>query len=58
MAITFIHTADWQIGKQFGQISGDIAAFLRESRFKGNKKDSPAGQSSSGRRYTCGRRRV
>ncbi|CZG60719.1 metallophosphoesterase family protein [Legionella pneumophila] len=29
----FIHTADWQIGKQFANIKGDIAAFLREARF-------------------------
>lgn len=28
-----LHTADWQIGKQFSNIKGDIAAFLREARF-------------------------
>lgn len=28
-----LHTADWQIGKQFANIKGDIAAFLREARF-------------------------
>lgn len=33
MTISFIHTADWQIGKQFASIKGDIAAFLREARF-------------------------
>lgn len=33
MSISFIHTADWQIGKQFANIKGDIAAFLREARF-------------------------
>lgn len=33
MTISFIHTADWQIGKQFANIKGDIAAFLREARF-------------------------
>ena len=33
MKISFIHTADWQIGKQFANIKGDIAAFLREARF-------------------------
>lgn len=33
MRISFIHTADWQIGKQFANIKGDIAAFLREARF-------------------------
>ncbi len=38
MTVSFIHTADWQIGKQFGKISGDIAALLRESRFSAIKK--------------------
>lgn len=33
MTTSFIHTADWQIGKQFANIKGDIAAFLREARF-------------------------
>lgn len=33
MAITFIHTADWQLGKPFGSIEGDTAAVLREERF-------------------------
>lgn len=33
MTVSFIHTADWQIGKQFANIQGDIAAFLREARF-------------------------
>ena len=33
MAITFIHTADWQLGKPFGSIEGDTAALLREERF-------------------------
>ncbi|HAU0120889.1 TPA: DNA repair exonuclease [Legionella pneumophila] len=33
MSISFIHTADWQIGKQFANIKGDIASFLREARF-------------------------
>lgn len=34
MSISFIHTADWQIGKQFANIKGDIAAFLRVARFE------------------------
>ncbi|HFS5637777.1 TPA: exonuclease SbcCD subunit D [Legionella pneumophila] len=34
MKVSFIHTADWQIGKQFANIKGDIAAFLREARFE------------------------
>ena len=33
MTISFIHTADWQIGKQFANIKGGIAAFLCEARF-------------------------
>lgn len=34
LAITFIHTADWQLGKPFGSIEGDAAALLREERFE------------------------
>lgn len=34
MATTFIHTADWQLGKPFGSIEGDAAALLREERFE------------------------
>lgn len=33
MAVTILHTADWQLGKPFGSIEGDIAALLREERF-------------------------
>lgn len=33
MAVTFLHTADWQLGKPFGFIEGDTAAVLREQRF-------------------------
>lgn len=29
----FLHTADWQIGKLFGQFESDEAAFLAEARF-------------------------
>jgi DNA repair exonuclease SbcCD nuclease subunit len=32
--ITIIHTADWQIGKSFGNIPGDAGAMLREQRFQ------------------------
>jgi DNA repair exonuclease SbcCD nuclease subunit len=28
----FLHTADWQIGKRFGQVPGDPGALLREQR--------------------------
>ncbi len=38
MAITFIHTADWQLGKPFGSIEGDTAALLREERFEAVKR--------------------
>jgi len=32
MSITFIHTADWQIGKQFANVPGDPGAALRLQR--------------------------
>jgi len=32
MSITFLHTADWQLGKQFAQIPGDPGAALRLRR--------------------------
>lgn len=32
MAFTFIHTADWQLGKIFGQFPADIAGALRLAR--------------------------
>ncbi len=34
MSITIIHTADWQLGKQFGNIPGDPGAALRDQRVK------------------------
>lgn len=34
MGFRFIHTADWQIGKPFGQVSGDSGAALRAQRIK------------------------
>ena len=33
MPVSIIHTADWQIGKQFANIPGDAGAMLREQRF-------------------------
>jgi DNA repair exonuclease SbcCD nuclease subunit len=36
--VTLLHTADWQIGKQFANISGDAGAFLRERRIDAVKK--------------------
>jgi len=32
MSLTFLHTADWQIGKQFAQVPGDPGAALRLQR--------------------------
>ncbi len=34
MAFKFIHTADWQIGKPFGQVPGDAGAELRLQRIR------------------------
>jgi DNA repair exonuclease SbcCD nuclease subunit len=38
LSITFLHTADWQLGKPFGSIEGDPAAILREERFEAVKR--------------------
>lgn len=38
MAITLVHTADWQLGKPFGSIEGDSAALLRDQRFETVKR--------------------
>ena len=34
MSITIIHTADWQLGKQFGSVPGDPGAALRDQRIE------------------------
>lgn len=34
MAVTLIHTADWQLGKQFANVPGDAGAALRLQRVK------------------------
>jgi DNA repair exonuclease SbcCD nuclease subunit len=34
MAFTFVHTADWQIGKAFGRFEPDVAARLRAARLE------------------------
>ena len=34
MTFTFLHTADWQIGKRFGSFPGDTAAVLRDQRLQ------------------------
>lgn len=38
MAITILHTADWQIGKPFNDFEGDTGAALREARFETVKR--------------------
>lgn len=38
MSLTFIHTADWQIGKQFAEIGGDAASVLRLERIEAIKR--------------------
>jgi DNA repair exonuclease SbcCD nuclease subunit len=35
MAFSFIHTADWQIGKPFGGFPGDVAPLLQQARLDG-----------------------
>lgn len=34
MTVRLLHTADWQLGKVFGQISGDAGALLRRQRLQ------------------------
>jgi DNA repair exonuclease SbcCD nuclease subunit len=34
MRFSFVHTADWQIGKRFGAFPADKAAVLREERLR------------------------
>ena len=34
MGVTLIHTADWQLGKQFGNVPGDADAALRDRRIE------------------------
>ena len=34
MSITLIHTADWQLGKQFANVPGDAGAALRDQRIE------------------------
>ena len=38
MGVTLIHTADWQLGKQFGNVRGDAGAALRDQRIETVKK--------------------
>ena len=34
MGVTLIHTADWQLGKRFGNVPGDAGAALRDQRIE------------------------
>ncbi len=34
MSARLLHTADWQLGKPFGNVPGDAGAILREARFE------------------------
>ena len=34
MGVALIHTADWQLGKQFGNAPGDAGAALRDQRIE------------------------
>ena len=34
MTLNLLHTADWQIGKQFARIAGDAGAMLRAQRLE------------------------
>jgi DNA repair exonuclease SbcCD nuclease subunit len=38
VAVTILHTADWQIGKPFNDFEGDTGAALREARFETVKR--------------------
>lgn len=38
MALRLLHTADWQIGKAFGEFEGDTGAVLRAARFDAVKR--------------------
>lgn len=44
MGVTFIHTADWQLGKQFANIPGDAGAALRDQRIETVKVIARAAQ--------------
>ena len=49
MAFTFIHTADWQLGKSFGQFPADIGGALRLARQSVITKIADAAKQSGAR---------
>ena len=54
MGFRFIHTADWQIGKPFGNIPGDAGAELRAQRIRTVAKIAELAR-DRGRRCRAGR---
>ena len=46
MGVTLIHTADWQLGKQFGNVPGDAGAALRDQRIETVKEIARLAQKS------------
>jgi len=49
MGFTFIHTADWQIGKRFGAFPPDKAAVLRAQRLDGVDRVAAAAKAAGAR---------
>ncbi|MGE0768575.1 MAG: exonuclease SbcCD subunit D [Hyphomicrobiaceae bacterium] len=49
MAFTFIHTADWQIGKAFGSFDADVRAQLRAARLEAIDRIAGVAAASSAR---------
>jgi DNA repair exonuclease SbcCD nuclease subunit len=46
MQFTFVHTADWQIGKRFGAFPAEKAAVLREERLRAVDRVAEAGRAA------------
>ncbi len=46
MRFTFVHTADWQIGKRFGAFPAEKAAVLREERLRAIDRVAEAGRAA------------
>lgn len=44
--LRFLHTADWQIGRNFASVSGDAAAFLRRARIDAVDRLAEAAQAN------------
>jgi hypothetical protein len=48
MRFTFLHTADWQIGKRFGSFTGDKPAVLRDQRLQAVDRLAEAAMAGGG----------